>query len=119
MSIQRSLRGQLLTLLASSILLIVLIALFSFRLLSQGVADYRDLLASTQAESSLIDQSNLEFKSQVQEWKNVLLRGKDPEALAKYWSQFEEKETRVNQILQQLAELAGRRPGAADPRSQR
>ena len=108
MSIQRSLRGQLLTLLAGSILLIVLIALFSFRLLSQGVADYRDLLASTQAESSLVDQSNLEFKSQVQEWKNVLLRGKDPEALAKYWSQFEEKETRVNQILQQLAELAGR-----------
>ena len=88
MSIQRSLRGQLLTLLAGSILLIVLIALFSFRLLAQGVADYQDLLASTQAESNLVDQSNLEFKSQVQEWKNVLLRGKDPEALAKYWSQF-------------------------------
>ena len=108
MSIQRSLRGQLLTLLAGSILLIVLIALFSFRLLAQGVADYQDLLASTQAESNLVDQSNLEFKSQVQEWKNVLLRGKDPEALAKYWAQFEEKETRVNQLLQQLAELAGR-----------
>ena len=88
MSIQSSLRGQLLALLAGSILLIVLIALFSFRLLSQGVDDYRDLLASSQAESNLVDESNLEFKSQVQEWKNVLLRGKDPEALAKYWSQF-------------------------------
>ena len=108
MSIQSSLRGQLLALLAGSILLIVLIALFSFRLLSQGVDDYRDLLASSQAESNLVDESNLEFKSQVQEWKNVLLRGKDPEALAKYWAQFEEKERRVNQILQQLEQLANR-----------
>ena len=108
MSIQSSLRGQLLALLAGSILLIVLIALFSFRLLSQGVDDYRDLLASSQAESNLVDESNLEFKIQVQEWKNVLLRGKDPEALAKYWAQFEEKERRVNQILQQLEQLANR-----------
>jgi len=40
-----------------------------------------------QAQAAIL-QSLANFKSQVQEWKNVLLRGHDPAALDKYWSQF-------------------------------
>src|SRR4051794_2883655 len=35
------------------------------------------------------------FKQQVQEWKNVLLRGKDADALARHWKAFEEGEKNV------------------------
>ncbi len=69
MSIQGSLRAQLLALLGGSILLLVIISLFCFRLLAQGVEDYQSLVNSTLQESALVDRANLEFKSQVQEWK--------------------------------------------------
>ncbi len=45
------------------------------------------------------------FKVQVQEWKNVLLRGSDPEALGKYWGQFESTEKQVRQAVGDLAKL--------------
>jgi methyl-accepting chemotaxis protein len=39
--------------------------------------------------------ASISFKQQVQEWKNVLLRGSDPALLDKHWNQFvrEEQET--------------------------
>ncbi len=106
MSMHGSLRAQLLVLLGGSLLLVVMISLFCFRLLAQGVEDYRGLVNSTLEESGLVDKANLEFKIQVQEWKNVLLRGKEPQALAKYWSQFEEQEQLVQKTLAQLTQVA-------------
>src|SRR5258708_11622568 len=43
----------------------------------------------------VILRATVSFKSQVQEWKNVLLLGKDPAALEKHWQGFlkEEKES--------------------------
>src|SRR3569832_2497089 len=38
------------------------------------------------------------FKKQVQEWKNVLLRGRDAEALSKHWSGFEKEEKTIRQL---------------------
>src|SRR5258708_2837943 len=47
-----------------------------------------------QSQAALL-QALVNFKNQVQEWKNVLLRGQDPKALDKYWGQFlkQEKDT--------------------------
>ncbi len=48
------------------------------------------------------------FKKQVQEWKNVLLRGGDPAALPKYWGKFRQQENTIQsqgrQLLDQLDE---------------
>ncbi len=43
-----------------------------------------------------------DFKKQVQEWKDTLIRGSDPAALDKYWHQFEQREAAVDKGTQAL-----------------
>lgn len=113
MSIQRSLRAQLLSLLGGSILLLIIVSLLCFHYLSRGITSYQTLLNGTLEASQLVDNANLEFKIQVQEWKNVLLRGKNPENLQKYWGQFESQEQKVKAQLNQLREQASAYQNAA------
>jgi methyl-accepting chemotaxis protein len=107
MSLQKSLRAQVLALLSGSLLAMLLIALACFHFLSNGVQGYRELIEGPLRTSQLIDEANLQFKVQVQEWKNVLLRGKQSADLAKYWQQFEERQRDVQGILGQLATQPG------------
>ena len=107
MFLQKSLRAQTLALLSGSLLAILLIALACFYFLSNGVQSYRNLIEGPLHSSQLIDEANLQFKIQVQEWKNVLLRGKQPEERNKYWKQFEERQSEVQGILGQLAATPG------------
>jgi len=110
MFLQKSLRAQILALLGGSLALILITALACFSFLSSGIQSYRGLLDGPLESSRLIDAANVEFKIQVQEWKNVLLRGQDSANLQRYWSQFEAQERKVQDILGQLTQVA-----AADP----
>ncbi|WNF46027.1 methyl-accepting chemotaxis protein [Pseudomonas sp. SG20056] len=110
MFLQKSLRAQILALLGGSLALILITALACFSFLSNGMQSYRGLLDGPVEASRLIDSANVEFKIQVQEWKNVLLRGQDSENLNKYWGQFEAQERKVQDTLDQLAELAATDP---------
>jgi len=110
MFLQKSLRAQILALLGGSLALILITALACFSFLSSGIQSYRGLLDGPLESSRLIDAANVEFKIQVQEWKNVLLRGQDSANLQRYWSQFEAQERKVQDILGQLTLVA-----AADP----
>jgi len=103
----RSLRLQILGLLSGSLILVLLIALACFHFLSNNVQAYRGLLDGPLHASQLVDEANLRFKIQVQEWKNVLLRGKLPADRDKYWGQFEEQEGLVQEALAKLADLPG------------
>ncbi|KAA5839689.1 methyl-accepting chemotaxis protein [Pseudomonas chlororaphis] len=107
MSLQKSLRAQVLALLSGSLLAVLLIALACFHFLSNGVQGYRELIEGPLRTSQLIDEANLQFKVQVQEWKNVLLRGKQSADLSKYWQQFEDRQRDVQGILGQLAAEPG------------
>ncbi|MCF4994408.1 HAMP domain-containing protein [Pseudomonas syringae] len=107
MSLQKSLRAQILALLSGSLLAMLLIALACFHFLSNGVQNYSQLIAGPLHTSQLIDEANLQFKVQVQEWKNVLLRGKLPSDLAKYWGLFEDRQRDVQGILSELASQKG------------
>ncbi|WP_252272856.1 methyl-accepting chemotaxis protein [Pseudomonas subflava] len=107
MPLQKSLRAQILALLGGSLALILVTALACFSFLSSGMQAYRGLLDGPLHAARLIDSANVEFKIQVQEWKNVLLRGQDSENLARYWSQFEAQERKVQDILGELSQEAG------------
>ena len=100
--LRKSLRLQILALLAGSLAAMLLIALVCFQFLSSSVRGYADLVDGPLRASQLIDEANLQFKVQVQEWKNVLLRGRQPAELDKYWQQFQAREQQVQALLGQL-----------------
>lgn len=83
----KSLRLQILGLLGGSLVLVLIIALACFNFLSGNVQSYRSLLEGPVRASQLVDEANLQFKVQVQEWKNVLLRGKASADRDKFWGQ--------------------------------
>ena len=104
--LRKSLRVQILSLLGVSLATILLIALVCFQFLSSSVRGYAELVDGPLRASQLIDEANLQFKIQVQEWKNVLLRGRQPAELDKYWQQFQAREQQVQQLLGQLVDSA-------------
>lgn len=69
--------------------------------------------ASTYARTIDVDYANerlasdmlLAFKTQVQDWKDVLLKGHDPQALSHYWTAFEQQEQKVDDKAKALAAL--------------
>ncbi|HSV69686.1 MAG TPA: methyl-accepting chemotaxis protein [Methylibium sp.] len=79
-------------------------ALFGLYSLDRSLGLYAtDVAASVDHERAVRDTS-VAFKTQVQEWKNTLLRGKDPKQLDKYWSAFRSQEGKVAQAARQLLE---------------
>ncbi len=100
--LRTSLRVQILSLLGGSLIAMLLIALVCFQFLSSSVRSYAELVDGPLRASQLIDEANLQFKIQVQEWKNVLLRGRQPAELDKYWQQFQSREQQVQSLLAQL-----------------
>ncbi|TBU77015.1 methyl-accepting chemotaxis protein [Phytopseudomonas daroniae] len=107
MSFGRSLRAQLVLLIGGALVLMLLIALAGFALLSRQLDGYQALLGDPLEEARQVDATNLAFKIQVQEWKNVLLRGADETQRNRYWQQFQEEEGRVQTQIGHLIETAG------------
>lgn len=84
----RKLKPKLIGLLSVGIVVVSFIAIFSFYTLSTHITNYNNLMSEEVSAKGLADSINLNFKRQVQEWKNVLLRGKNAEKREKYWRSF-------------------------------
>lgn len=63
---------------------------------------YSSLIDNELGNKALVDELNLSFKIQVQEWKNVLIRGHNSADLDKYWGKFEDRHQKVQDIAGQL-----------------
>lgn len=86
----------------AALLLLMGAALFGIQQLNQALAVYETSVAQSYAQERKAATMLQDFKVQVQEWKNVLLRGKDPAQLTRYWAAFEKQEKAIKDEAQKL-----------------
>lgn len=97
-----SIRLKLLLIAGTGTALLLCAALFGLWLSWNSLRNFEQVVlkSTTDERAILIMQAN--FKKQVQEWKDVLLRGSDAAALDKYWGNFESQERKVQEDGQAL-----------------
>ena len=88
---------------ASALAALLAAALFGLVQLNQSISVYREVVQKDHDNALGAVQLLSEFKVQIQEWKNVLLRGQDPAQRERYWSAFQKQEALVQQSAGQLA----------------
>jgi methyl-accepting chemotaxis protein len=101
----KTLKTKILALVTVALLIIGVIAVISNIMLSSQINRYQKLIEVENTAVSQIDAVNLQFKTQVQEWKNVLLRGHQEEDREKYWSKFVQQHELVQQLATDILSL--------------
>jgi len=77
-------------------------ALIGIYSLNQSIAVYETEVGAEHAHERAIADALITFKTQVQEWKDTLLRGKDPAMLDKHWSAFARQDAAVDDAARAL-----------------
>lgn len=88
-------RLKLLLIAGSGTALLLSAALFGLWLSWNSLHVFESQVLKSAADERTILIMQSDFKKQVQEWKNILLRGSDPDALEKYWRNFEYQEVNI------------------------
>ena len=99
------------------IAILVLLNAASLTIAFSLMSDIEQVEQTNVVHERLVSEALNEFKTQVQEWKNVLLRGASDKDREKYWSRFQAREADVQAILRKLvagAELNADSAGLID-----
>lgn len=88
--------------LVGALLVMGIVALFAIWSMDRAWRDATDSTAVIRVLATDAAQTQIEFKIGVQEWKNVLLRGADPEDFAQYRRAFESRQVGVADRLGRL-----------------
>jgi methyl-accepting chemotaxis protein len=102
-------KQKLLMLVAVALVALVSVGLFSFLQADKLNNALNDAIVRHAVVVGAVDKARaaqVHFKTQVQEWKNILLRGKDIEAFNKYLKGFDEEERGVKERLEQVRSAA-------------
>jgi len=97
----RSLQLKLLFLVAASLGIPLAVALFSLVRVYDATQELDRIGRMDFQAQETVSRATIRFKQQVQEWKDVLLRGHDPAALEKYWTNFTKKEKEVGDTVRE------------------
>ncbi|WP_426416240.1 methyl-accepting chemotaxis protein [Aestuariirhabdus sp. LZHN29] len=100
---KRSLLAKVCAGIVTGVLLIVITAFWAGSRLDSAIVEYDELLNHDLQNSLLVATMNIEFKRQVQEWKNVLLRGADDKQREKYWGRFNKQQAKIQEIGKTLS----------------
>jgi methyl-accepting chemotaxis protein len=104
-----SLSRKILLLAAAGILVGSGIAAALLLRMSEQARTYQAVIEGELMQRELARQAQLAFKTQVQEWKNVLLRGRSDEDLEKYRAAYAAQE---REVQERLSTLLARQPDA-------
>lgn len=88
-------------LVAGAMLVSLAIAMYSVYRVYDAAKDIDRITRANSEARQVIVRAELAFKIQVQEWKNVLLRGRNPATLDTYWKAFVEAESAVQALVGQ------------------
>lgn len=105
-----SIKGKLLTIVVGALLILSLSSLTTTSRLSADIGDLDDVIQGTLLAQKYALSANLEFKRQVQEWKNTLIRGANPDQMDKYWGRFNDRHETTQAFVNQLIGLLGDYP---------
>lgn len=95
--LRTKLQNKLLAIIIVGILIIAIPVGSGFFSAYDSMTDLEGLFNQEITQERQIITMALDFKKQVQEWKNVLIRGKDPKQLEKYWGRFQKSEAKIQQ----------------------
>lgn len=90
-------------------MLIIVIGLYSFITILESNQHFHKSVLEGQMMTNAIDTARLSqvhFKKQVQEWKNILLRGNDKDLFDKHLRAFNVEDQKVNEYLKSLSQIA-------------
>ncbi|MGE0097643.1 MAG: methyl-accepting chemotaxis protein [Hydrogenophaga sp.] len=93
---------------AAGLLLVAAAALVGIYSLNHAIKTFETEVHESHTRAAEASHLLSQFKTQVQEWKNTLLRGKDPAQLDKYWKAF-------NTIEKEMAEQSSLLAAALPP----
>ena len=96
------LRAKILFLYGASIFLVLAAVAAGFWRFNNSLQIFQRDVTIKQANAISVVTLESDFKKQVQEWKDTLLRGKNPEALKKHWAGFQQRESEVRGEAEQL-----------------
>ncbi|MRR18446.1 MAG: hypothetical protein EG826_18540 [Deltaproteobacteria bacterium] len=103
-----SLRRRVVISIGMLIILIVVIGFYGLMAILESNKRLHKSVVEAQAMASAIDTARLSqvhFKKQVQEWKDILLRGSDKALFEKHLKAFGEEERKVNKCLESLTRM--------------
>ncbi|HMY38363.1 MAG TPA: methyl-accepting chemotaxis protein [Marinagarivorans sp.] len=112
-----SIQGKLIGLVVAGCLVLALVGIWG-GVEQEGVIKRMEYVLHHKSEvNESVDHLNVVFKAQVQEWKNVLLRGSNPSDGQKYWQAFTEQHKKFEAKVEEAVKLLDDDPLAKDLRN--